>query len=117
MNHFPEKISVLDSGRLKGRNGKCNMQDVLLTLIPVMVYSLCPFMAGLFLLIPSAKQFGFSRLPAEYHERSALRILAAACEFYIVMMWMAMAHFGAYHALTCLKVVERMLLNAVEEIR
>ena len=117
MNHFPEKISVLDSGRLKGRNGKSNMQDVLLTLIPFMVYSLCPFMAGLFLLNPSAKQFGFSRLPAEYREGSAVKILAAACEFYIVMMWMAMAHFGAYHALTCLKVVEKMLLNAVGAIR
>ena len=74
MTYFPENISVLDSGRLKGRNGKSNMQDMLLTQVPFMVYSMCPFMTGLFLLNPSAKQFGFSLLPPEYREGSAVKI-------------------------------------------
>ena len=62
--------------------------------IPFMVYSYFPGITGLFLLIPSAHQFAFSVLQPEYRQSSGLTLLAAACEFYIIMMWMAMAHVG-----------------------
>ena len=93
------------------------MQDLLLAQMPFMVYSLCPFMTGLFLMHPTANQFAFSLLPAAYQQSLLVMLLLATCEFYMVLMWMATANFGAFHVLTLLKVVENTLVNSVNELK
>lgn len=119
-SYFPNDVvsfAVLDSGRLTGSNCERNMQDVLLSLIPFMTYSLCPFITALFLLDPSDSQFAFSLLPNDHGVSMVVKLLVAACEFYIVMMWMATAHFGAYHILTFLKAAETTHRNAIEQVK
>ena len=110
-------FSVLESGRLKSRSGKTNAQDALLGQMPSLTYSCCPFIAFLFLLNPSSRQFAFSLLHVDDRQSGILKLEAAAGEFYIIMVWTAAAHFFVYHTLTCLKMLEKILLIAVEELK
>ena len=112
-----EKFTVLAIGKLKSGNGKSKMQDLLLSQSPFMVYPVCPFLVALFLLNPASQQFIFCLLPTENRHSFILKILAASLECYITLMWLASAHFADYHELTCLRVVEEMLLNAVKGIK
>lgn len=108
---------ALDSGRLKDKDEKSNMQDILLAHMPFMAYSLCPFTTGMFLMHPTARQFAFWLVPATYQQSLPMMVLIAAGEFYVVMMWMATGSFGAYHILTLLKVIEKTTVNAANDVK
>ena len=91
---------------------KVFLQDWLLAISPSVVYGFTPIPAAIFLWNGPSKQFLFAVLPATAQRSQALRLLAAAYEFHVVLMWMAIiGHFGTFHSITFLRVIQRELMN------
>ena len=86
-------------------------QDWLLAISPFAIYGFSPLPAGVFLWNGSSRQFVFDLLPAVAQTSVTLRLLAAAYEFHVVLMWMAVSHFGTFHCITLLRVIQRELIN------
>ena len=82
-----------------------------------MLYSLCPMLLGLFLLDGSDEQFFFGLLPAEMQENWIWKMLAATVEFRFIQFLMAMAHFGAFHSVAFVRMIQTSLAHSVEQLR
>ena len=82
-----------------------------------MVYSHCPVLAALFLLDASDEQFVFSLLPAEMRGNMVFMLVGAALEFRFIQFLMAMAHFGAFHCVTFLRVIQTSLVHSTASVK
>ena len=88
------------------------LQDWILAAAPGTIYPFAPFLAGVFLWDSSSNQFAFALLPAMTAQSSVVwKLLAAAYEFYCFAMWLAVDHFGLFHCITFLRVVQRQLVD------
>ena len=92
------------------------LQDWVLLIAPCTIYSFAPLLSGLFLWGSSSNQFVFALLPTGVQESIALRLLAAAYEFHMMMMLMAVAHCGFFFWIVFLRVVQRELVDNAAKI-
>lgn len=72
---------------------------------PNLLYTYCPFFAGIFLWDTKQKHFALSLLPATVHENWSVKLLAAALEFWLVLFWVVSGHFGSYHSITFVRTI------------
>ena len=93
------------------------LQEFVLANTPGMVYSLCFFFTGIFLLDTTQKQFAFSLLPQEAHECWTLKFVAAMMEFWFVLLLIATSHFYAVHNITFIRTVQTSLAEATEALK
>ena len=73
--------------------------------------------ALLFLLDTTQIQFAFSMLPAQAHESWVLKCVAGVLELALMLFWAASAHFGVFHSITFVRVVQTSLLQSVESLK
>ena len=91
--------------------------EQLLALLPVMVYSFCPMIAGLFLLESDEPQFAFSLLPAKLRNSWAMKLVYAAVEFRFIQFLAAVAQFGAFYAVTFIRTTQTTLAHFTKELK
>lgn len=114
---FAQWNAVLTRHPAKGLKKKGVLQDWLLVIAPFAIYGFSPLPAGIFLWDSSSNQFLWALLPASAQRSVILWVLAAAYEFHVVLMWMAVSHFGCFHCLTFLRVIQRQLINHAANLK
>lgn len=82
-----------------------------------MLYSFGPLLLGLFLLDSTENQYAFSVLPNKMQQWWVLKILFALTEFRFAHFLMAMAHFGAFHCVTFIRVIQTAPTNSAKIIK
>ena len=71
----------------------------------------------LFLVDMSDDQFVFSLLPAEMRGNVGLMLIGAAVEFRFIQFLLSIGHFGVFHCVTFLRVVQTSLAYSTERIK
>ena len=111
-----KSFAALKQRPMTDRSKESKLQNLLLAVVPCTTYFFSPFLTALFLWDSSSEQFIFSILPVTVQKIIVLKLFAAAYEFHLVLMWMAVAHFGLFHCVTFLRVIQRSLKSVVAEL-
>ena len=82
-----------------------------------MLYSICPLVVTLFLLDTSDSQFLFSLLPVEKRGSVGWVLVGVVVEFRSFHFLASMAHFGAFHCVTFLRMTQTSLAHATDRIK
>ena len=93
------------------------LQEQILALTPAMIYTFCPMLTVLFLLGSEDKQFAYSLLPTEMQKSRAILIAGAVLEFRFIHFLTAMAHFGAFHCITFVRVIQTALAHCTKTLK
>ena len=93
------------------------LQEELLSLAPVLLYSLIPLFVGFFLWNSDDNQFAFSLLPLKMRESWTIKSLAATIEFRFIHFMFAMAHLAAFHGVTFVRTVQTALTHFTKDLR